>query len=159
MDSSARRPIEHALIGSREITGGEKDRFLKSLLDTSSRFPKRLETYLRDLARRIESASVGFRRENMPALLVRFFSDMDKVLQNCAKVLRKDGEAMVVIGDNRTRVRKTFERIPTTDFVEELAETHGLRLRERIDISVTTENLLHIKNAITKNAVLRLARS
>ncbi len=55
------------------------------------------------------------------------------------------------------RVESDYERIATTDFVQDIAVACGLELLERIDISVTTENLVHIKNAITKNVVLRLA--
>lgn len=65
---------------------------------------------------------------------------------------------MIVIGDNRMRVEKDYERIPTTDFVQDIAVECGMELVERIDISVTTENLVHIKNAITKNVVLRLRK-
>ena len=63
---------------------------------------------------------------------------------------------MIVIGDNRIQVDGTYERIPTTDFVQGIAIHYGMELVERIDISVTTENLVHIKNAITENVVLRL---
>ena len=66
---------------------------------------------------------------------------------------------MIVIGDNRMRVNNEYERIPTTDFVEAIALDNGFQLLERIDISVTTENLVHVKNAITKNVVLRLAEA
>ena len=63
---------------------------------------------------------------------------------------------MIVIGDNRIRVNGDYERIPTTEFVRDIAVNCGMELVESIDISVTTENLVHIKNAITKNVVLRL---
>ena len=58
----------------------------------------------------------------------------------------------------RMRVEKEFERIPTTDYVQDIAVASGLEMVERIDISVTTENLVHIKNAITENVVLRLRK-
>ena len=66
---------------------------------------------------------------------------------------------MIVIGDNRTRVEGEDERIATTDFVQDIALARDLKLVERIDIAVTTENLVHIRNAITENVVLRLRRS
>ena len=92
----------------------------------------------------------------MPALLTRFFLDMASVIQNCHRLLRPGAEAMIVIGDNRVRVGPDFERIPTTDFVRDIALESGMTLVESLDISVTTENLMHIKHAITKNVVLRL---
>ncbi len=65
---------------------------------------------------------------------------------------------MIVIGDNRTEIGGSSLRIPTTDLVEDIAEAAGFERMERVDISVTTENMLHQKNAITENVVLRMRR-
>lgn len=157
MDASSRRPVEQGLVGSREITTKERRQLEDSLTNDVTGLPKSLLDYLQDLHYRVSEASVGFRRKNMPSLLLRFFLDMGAILENCGRVLRPDGEAMIVIGDNRIRVDGDYERIATTDFLQDIALDRGFKLIERIDISVTTENLLHIKNAITENVVLRLA--
>jgi len=158
MDSSTRRPIEHGLVGSREIATSERRIMENAINAESNGLPDSVRCYLWDLNARLKKADVGFRRKNMPALLQRFFEDMRKVLNNCGQVLRNYGEAMIVIGDNKMRVDKNYERIPTTDFVQKIAVSCGLEMEERIDISVTTENLVHIKNAITENVVLRLRK-
>lgn len=158
MDGSIRRPIEQCLVGSREIATSERRRLEAVLAGRPGRLPQKLATYLIDLHDRVSRANVGFRRTNMPALLLRFFQDMDSVLHNCFSLLRPGHEAMIVIGDNRIRVNGDYERIATTEFLQEIAATRGFTLLERIDISVTTENLIHIKNAITENVVLRLKR-
>jgi hypothetical protein len=126
-----------------------------TISDSKNGLPESVSDYLQKLYRRVSKADVGFRRKNMPALLQRFFQDMKSVLENCYQVLRPGCEAMIVIGDNRMRVDGDYERIPTTDFVQEIAINCGMKLMERIDISVTTENLVHIKHAITENVVLR----
>ncbi len=159
MDSSARRPVEQSLIGSREIMIKERKQFEQMIGNSQNGLPKKVHEYLKDLHERLSAANVGFRRKNMPALLHRFFQDMTSVLRNCHYVLRPGCEAMIVIGDNQVRVQNDYERIPTTDFVQEIAVACGLKLLERIDISVTTENLVHIKNAITENVVLRLKKT
>ncbi len=156
MDSSARRPVEQNLIGSREIVTTERRELEEMIAVKENGLPQSVREYLQNLHRRVSKATVGFRRKNMPALLFRFFKDMALVLKNCRHVLRPGGEAMIVIGDNRMRVDGDYERIATTDFVRDIAVDCGLELLERIDISVTTENLVHIKNAITENVVLRL---
>jgi hypothetical protein len=101
----------------------------------------------------------GFWKQNMPALVTRYLLDMQKSLGNAAGACRVGGEAMIVIGDNRTEISGRTIPIPTTDLVEEIAITQGFSAVERIDISVTTENYLHQKNAITENAVLRLRKT
>lgn len=158
MDSSRRRPVEHNLVGSREIVTAERRLLEEALVDDSAKLPEGLRIYLKDLHDRISKANVGFRRKNMPALLLRFFNDMNEILQNCYRVLRPGCEAMVVIGDNRIAVDGDYERIATAAFIQDIAILQGFSLMERIDISVTTENLVHMKNAITENVVLRLKR-
>ena len=157
MNSSTRRPIEHRLVGSREVMTDSRRFLEEGIVERTGGLPEDLNDYLFTLLRRLSAADVGFRRKNMPALLFRFFTDMKRVLQNCHTVLRTGGQAMIVIGDNRIQITDEYERIPTTDFVEAIATENGFQLLERIDISVTTENLVHIKNAITKNIVLRLS--
>ncbi len=157
IDSSARRPIERNLIGSREILTEERRHLEQEIIDKEGGLPKNVHEYLFTLLSRVSRADLGFRRKNMPILLLRFFQDMSRVIENCRIVLRPGGEAMIVIGDNRMRIDNDYERIPTTDFVEAIAIDNGFDLLERIDISVTTENLVHIRNAITHNVVLRLA--
>ena len=157
MKSSTRRPIERNLVGSREVMTKTRKQLEQKIIDREGGLPEDIREYLFTLLSRVSKDDVGFRRKNMPALLLRFFEDMSRVLGNCHTVLQTGGEAMIVIGDNRMRVNGAYERIPTTDFVEAIALDNGFRLLERIDISVTKENLVHIRNAITKNVVLRLA--
>jgi len=159
MGASSRRPIEQNLVGSREIATNDRKLLEEDLVDDTAGLPEGLMDYLQDLHHRISKADVGFRRRNMPSLLLRYFRDMDAILRNCHEVLRTGGEAMVVVGDNRMRVDGEYERIATTDFLQEIALARGFGLVERIDISVTTETLVHIKNAITENVVLRLRRA
>lgn len=156
MGTSVRRPVERALIGSREIVTTERRQLEQILGGKESGLPNNVSRYIEGLYSRVSKADVGFRRKNMPALLQRFFQDMALVLKHCQYVLRPGGEAMIVIGDNRIKVGSDYERIATTDFVQDIAIACGFELRERIDISVTTENLVHMKNAITENVVLRL---
>ena len=156
MDSSSRRPVEHQLIGSREIITKQRQELEQIIVDRTSILPDGVCDYLHTLHHRLSMADVGFRRKNMPSLLTRFFLDMASVLENCCDILRPGGEAMIIIGDNRMRVDSDYERIPTTKFVSDIAVNCGMELVECIDISVTTENLVHMKNAITENVVLRL---
>jgi DNA modification methylase len=158
MDSSVRRPIEHGLVGSREIVTSERRSMEGAITSDGNGLPVTVHSYLQDLHARLDKADVGFRRKNMPALLQRFFQDMQSVLSNCTRILKSGSEAMIVIGDNRMRVDQDYERIPTTDFVQDIAVACGMEMVERIDISVTTENLVHIKNAITENVVLRMRK-
>lgn len=158
LNSGVRRPLEHRLIGSREIVVSERKDLEDLIISTNSDLPNKLQEFLLDLHSRMADTNVGFRRKNMPALLLRFFQDMTAVLKNCYSSLHPGGKAMIVVGDNRMSINGKNVRIATTNFVDLIAKKCGFQKREHIDISVTTENLVHIKNAITKNEVLYLER-
>ena len=158
MDVAERRPVEHNLIGSREIITKEKRKWEASLFEEKEKIPALVQNGIQAMANKISKSSSGFRRQNMPALLTRFFCDMGEVMANCQRLMKNGGQAMVVIGDNRITINDEEMRIPTTDWLLEVAKAKGLSLKEKIDISVTTENLLHIKNAIKENVVLWLKK-
>jgi DNA modification methylase len=159
LGGSERRPIEQTLIGSREITGGIKKKIEEDFLGTSG-LPAACTDYVRKLHKRVsKSKEAGFRKQNMPALIHRFLSDMDQVFTQLHRLCKVGAEAMVVIGDSKMTIDEVEVRIPSTDLLEAIAIARGFVMIERIDISVTTENLVHIKNAITENVVLRMRKA
>lgn len=157
LTSSDRKPIETELIGSREISTAERRRLEQDAEWVT--LPKDSQDFLSSLQRELESdASAGFRKRNMPALVARYLLDMSAALSQAKQLLRTGGEMMIVIGDNKTTINGKVIVVPCTDLVEEIACSLGMKTVERIDISVTTENFKHIKNAIVKNVVLRLKK-
>ena len=157
MDGSQRRPLEEGLTGSREIRRIDR-KGLEEELTGRVDLPDEIAEFLRAIYERNVADDVGFRRRNVPALLLRFFKDMKSVLLNCARLLKPGAEAMIVLGDSWTMVDGKERVIPTTRFVELLGVHAGLERVEQIPITVTTDNHKHVKNAITENAVIRLKR-
>lgn len=158
LSSSSRRPIEQSLIGSREIAQGTK-KLLEKEFSGDTGLPARCQDFVRDLHEKIQQDEhAGFRKQNMPALIHRFLMDMNLVFKQMYRLCKPGADAMVVIGDSKMTVSGEDIRIPSTDFLEIIAQSQGFTLVERIDISVTTENLNHIKNAITDNVVLRFRK-
>ncbi|WP_288512911.1 DNA methyltransferase [uncultured Victivallis sp.] len=157
LSSAKRRPIEYNLIGSREITNGDRKEILNSL-SGEAKLPVSISNFILDLANLVQSNDSGFRKQNMPSLLIRFFDDMQKVLQNMFRALKSNSYAILVIGDNTMQIKGEKILIPTTDFIAQLATSIGFVESERLDISVTTENLIHINNAITKNIIIFLKK-
>lgn len=158
MSSSIRRPIEQSMTGSRELSVGVKKKTEVEILQ-GGRLPQTCIDFVQDLQRSVsQSEEAGFRKQNMPALIHRFIKDMDAVCEQLFRLCKPRSEAMVVIGDSKMTIDGKDVRIPSTDFVQEIACNRGFELMERIDISVTTENLVHIKNAITENVILRLRK-
>ncbi|HGM9748162.1 site-specific DNA-methyltransferase [Morganella morganii] len=157
LTSSERKPVETGLTGSREISTVERRKLEQS--EHWEALPCGSQRFISTMQKELESdKSAGFRKRNMPALMVRYLIDMSAALGQAKRLLRSGGEMMIVIGDNKTTINGKVILIPCTDLIEEIACTQGMTMVERIDISVTTENFKHIKNAIVKNVVLRLRK-
>lgn len=160
MPGAERGPIEERLTGSREISKLEREK-IDGLIENGQfeGIPSPLAQRLISKVYRLNAgASVGFRRKNMAALLYRYFADMTAVLTALHPLLRERGSAFFVVGDNRTKAGEQELHISTTAILAETAQILGWKLREEIPITVTTENLKHIRHAITTNTVLCLER-
>lgn len=157
---SVRSSLEHRLTGSREIKRGEKMEAEERLLgdDAGEVLPPAVVKDIRAIYEANERVEVGFRRANMPALLWRYLVDIKSVMQSVVRVLKPESTAFYVVGNSRTKAGENWVEIETCKYVELIGEMVGLEPTERVDISVTKENLKHIKNAITRNQVIALKR-
>jgi SAM-dependent methyltransferase len=151
-----RTELEETLTGSREIRRSQKQEFEAMLLDSSALeyLPEPVVKAIRAIYHANRKANVGFRRDNMPALLWRYFTDMQATIRNVATLLRPSGKAYYVVGDSRTNAGGKWVQIETCRHLSQIAESVGLKPRTSISIDVTTENYKHIRNAITKNEIL-----
>jgi DNA modification methylase len=158
LSSLERRPLESSITGSREISPADRKRFDAQSVEETG-LPVSSVKFLKQMRSRLaKDADAGFRKQAVPALLMRYLVDMEAALRNVHAFCQRGAHAMIVIADNRTEIGGASLRIPTTDLVEDIAESVGFERMERIDISVTTENYLHQKNAITENVVLHMRR-
>ncbi|HMN13858.1 MAG TPA: DNA methyltransferase [Bellilinea sp.] len=160
LDSSIRSTLEDDLTGSREIKRKEKEGLEEILLSSSaySELPRPVVNALRKILKANQSTDVGFRRDNMASLLWRYFIDMRDNMSRVQDVLKVDAKAYYVVGDSKTKAGNEWTAIETCNHICSIATFIGYRARRLIDISVTTENYNHIKNAITQNAVLEFTR-
>lgn len=158
LSSGDRRPLERSLTGSREILTGERRSLEQQIREGADDVPGEIMDFVSELLAANEENDVGFRRQNRPSLLLRFFRDLSQVFANCHRALVPGGEAFVIIGDNTTTVGGEKWHIPTSDFAVSCAKAVGMELIEEIPIEVTTEDLKHIRHAIKENTILRFRR-
>ncbi|MCA3719797.1 DNA methyltransferase [Phenylobacterium sp.] len=156
--SAERSYVEEALTGSREIRRRTKEALEKELERGVAELPTTLIASLRHIQKQNLADNAGFRRQNMPALLLRYFKDIRSTLVQLSKVLKSSGRAYYVVGDSRTNVGGDWYAIETCRHISEIASDVGFSVLAPIDIDVTTERMLHMKNAITTNQVLIFER-
>ena len=156
LSTPIRSRIEQDLTGSREIRKRVKDEAEEALFDTSAfdLLPDGVVISIRKIHSANASSTVGFRRENMPALLWRYFNDMRKNLAQIERVAKTGAKSFYIVGDSKTKAGDEWTPIKTCQHVAEIGQFVGLMLTETIAIDVTTENYNHIKNAITTNQIL-----
>lgn len=160
INNSGRAMLEDELTGSREIRRAEKEALETTLLsnDAFDALPRTVVTPLRHIYKQNNDCDVGFRRDNMASLLWRYFVDMRDNLIQVRDVLRTGARAYYVVGDSRTKAGDEWTSIETCKSISAIADFVGFEARNLLDISVTTENYNHIKNAITENAVLQFTK-
>lgn len=157
IEASRRAQLEQQLTGSREIREQERRELEKSL--AAPGIEERLGSataarLVRQVDRLNRSVDVGFRRRNMGALLLRYFTDMRSVFSNLARVVVPGAPLFFVIGDNKTLAGERLVEIESGTVLAELGETMGWKLRETIPISVTKDAVLHSHHSITENVAL-----
>ena len=156
INAGKRVPIEVEMIGTREIS--------KSTREVYEQYIKAGEykCIISDTARQIiaeiyrgnENANVGFRKQNMAALIYMYFRDMTSVMQTLDKVVKTGGYVCIVIGDTKTTTGDGMVIIRSTQVLRETGERMGWQLVSDIPISVTKEKYVHVNNSITENDIL-----
>jgi hypothetical protein len=160
LTASKRVPIESLMIGTREIRKSARDSYdAKIQSNDFAGIPSQTaKNLLSDIFSQNNNADVGFRRKNMASLLYKYFDEMTTVFSNLDVVLRKGGQAFIVIGDTKTTTGKGLTIIKTTKILKEIADSLNWELNDNISISVTTENYKHINNSITENTILHFIK-
>lgn len=159
--SSERSALEEALTGSREIRRSTKNALELKLesADAESSLPASVVRTLRHIRTENQSEGVGFRRDNMPALLWRYFIDIKLTLTQVSRLLKSGGRAYYVVGDSKTKLGEEWFAIETCRHISDIANSIGFIVHKPIDIDVTTERMMHMKHSITKNQVLVFERA
>lgn len=158
-DKRARKELENQLIGSRETSKSEQQRVESEIDEDQLRLPESTRRFLKTLLTAVRSdETAGFRRQQLPTVLARYFLGMNSVMEQLVPRLRSNAHVWLVLGDSRTTLNGGKLRVPTTDEVNALAQEHGLESVERIPITVTQENVVHSRHSITKNEILHLRK-
>jgi DNA modification methylase len=152
--ANERAKVEESLTGSREIRRREKDALEEQLEGGSVSLPHSVVAPLQSIMTGNKASDAGFRRQNMAALLLRYFTDIRLTLTQVHRAMKPGSRAYYVVGDSRTKVGDEWFAISTCQHTQAIAAEVGFAVKPAISIDVTTERMLHLKNAITENEIL-----
>ncbi len=147
-----------SMIGNREVTEAQRDNHWKSYEENKARLPLSSQRLIETVYELNLNSNVGFRRRNLPALLGKYFFDMQDVFSEIKLLLRLGGCAFVVIGNNHTVAGGQRVDIDTTHLLGELGETVGLRLEEVLPMDMLLSRDIFRKNAVASENILCFRR-
>lgn len=166
MPERSQRRAEAKLIGNREIT--DRDRTLleeamrRDLDHRGSWVPDRLRSVLTETLQVAGEPTAGFRKQRTPALLYKYFLDMQQVGQQLADLVRPGGRLALVIGDNTVSgPRGSTVAVPTGDILAELLARNGFTPTADLSKRLTSfgaSSTVHQRNAMANERVLVFTR-
>lgn len=156
VESNRRSILEESITGSREIKKKDKNDLEDKIdsYDWGEINSPSAQKIVSEVRKGNLNSDVGFRKQNMAALLYRYFSDMSLVAQNLNKCVKPDGSVFFVIGDTKTEAGDKWVSIKSGQVLKELGLSLGWELVDVIPITVTTEDRPHSKNSITENDII-----
>ena len=103
-----------------------------------------------------EGAENGFRRKSKPALILRYFLDMNRSFQNLKAHLRPGAKVALVIGTNKTTLGGDEFVINTPKMLTDLAYRIGFEVLEVHTMDTYPRYDLHQKNSINEEKLVVL---
>ena len=152
------RRLERNQIGNREISPIERKKVEEDMECKLQSLPKEIEIFIHELTRKQRDSDAGFRKLNMPALLLQYFTDMKAVLAETHDVLSRSGTAHWLIGPNRTHAGGKWLNIDTPRWIGAIAESVGFDIE--VDQLDTYQRFgLHQRNGIRQEFLVSMRPS
>lgn len=158
LDRKQRTTIERTLIGSRETSKKETGRF-EEMIDSgiSNDLPVSTQTFVQELLMAVRAdPSAGFRRQQLPTVLWRYFLGISHVMHEIRPRMKRGSHLWFVLGNSHTKIGGKKWLVPTTREFIAIATATGFDVIEEIPITVTREDLAHSRHSITKNTIVHL---
>jgi site-specific DNA-methyltransferase (cytosine-N4-specific) len=153
------RVTENEVIGNREISKSQRECEEAALKRAESQLPAAVVHLCLQAQRLAAKPGNGFRRRNVPALLVRYFRHMSEVLRIVRTKIRRGGSFAMVVGPNRTTLDGELLVIDTPHLLGVVAESVGWRVEESIALDAYQRFDLHRQNSITSERLVVLRRN
>ncbi len=148
-------PLDAALIGSREVRGGEKSALSDQLRRNASMIPKKQYTLCIELLDAL-SPKDGFRRRAVPFLLYRYFASMRDAFTNISSMLKSGAPFALIVGHNSTTLGGKRFDINTPDHLAGIASAVGWKVDEYVPLQTYQRYGYHMTNAISAETLLLL---
>ncbi|MBV9761916.1 MAG: hypothetical protein JO340_15245 [Acidobacteriaceae bacterium] len=148
------RRRDQNMIGNREISEKQRALYWSLFESKKKKLPKSVSSLIQKVSTLNSKIEVGFRRRNLPALLTKYFIDMQQVLEGMMAVLRPGCPAFVVIGNNHTIAGGERVEIETATLLVDIASAVGMKPERRISMEMLVSRDIFKKNAVASEEIL-----
>lgn len=152
------RCLERALVGNREISFRERELDENQIDKAVDILPQEVLALCRLTRRLVLNSNDGFRRQNVPSLLLRYFRDMGQVFASTLSIVRPGGSFALIVGPNRTTLAGREIQIETPRLLAMVAQHVGWDLGEMFPLDAYQRYDRHRKNSIRKETLVILRR-
>ena len=147
------------MIGTREIGEKTRQNWWEHYLVNKGVLTREINSLIMKIAAVNHEPGVGFRRRNLPALLGKYFLDMEKNFEATLKLLKPGSFAFYVVGSNSTLLNGEKLIIQTDVLLYKLAQAVGFEVVELIDMELLSSRDMFRGNRGSSEKILVLRKS
>lgn len=155
---SGHRTLDVEMIGNREVSVGARRRYWQVYTSSKELLPRETSELIDLIDELNRNADVGFRRLNLAALLSKYFLDMRQTISQMHSLLKPDGTASIVIGNNRTIAGGRALQIDTSSHLRRISESIGFSVVENMPMEMLVSRDIFRKNAVPSEHILVLKK-
>lgn len=146
------------MIGNREVTERIRAEYWRRYEASKTLLPAATCALIDRIHKLNNGQEVGFRRRNLAALLSKYFLDMRDVMRQLLRLLRPDGRAFLVVGNNRTLAGGEPVEIRTADHLTAIGESLGFRTAGNLSMEMLLSRDVFRKNAMQSEQIIALRK-
>lgn len=152
------RKLDASLVGSREITTRERRTLEESIEENKANVAEEVWKLCTNLKNAYDPGCDGFRRQNTPAVIYRYFAGMTQVMKMTKRYLNKGGWLAFVLGTNRASLGGVEFLIDTPFLLGATGGHVGLKIVETIELDAYSRYDVHSRNSIRQERLLIMQR-
>lgn len=152
------RPLEGNLIGSREFSKKiQLFEWNEKLDKNSENLPDEVFNLCVNLKKSL-SDNDGFRRQAVPALMYRYFSNMKSAFISIRNKLKKDSFFTLIVGHNTTTLGGNKIEINTPEMLGIIGSQVNFEFTENMELQTYQRYGLHYSNSVNRESLIVLRK-
>jgi site-specific DNA-methyltransferase (cytosine-N4-specific) len=151
--------LDSQLVGTREVTQRHRERLEREIVGAQG-IPDGVRTLCNRMLKAVgSSATDGFRRRNMPALVLQYFQGMANALSSVAQVVKPGGHFVLVVGRNRTVLGGEEFTVDTPKHLIDTGNMTGWSRESQLELETYQRFDVHQRNSIRTESMVILRRN